>query len=127
MKKNAGYSTKNEGLVKLHVLEPKLGELAIAAVEAFEPAFEDADMVEEGLESLKEGKSELNDMADIEVAFGIQGGKLVKLTGQLTADGRTLELDVSFKNIGSAKVDTDAIEELLEDATPMGGLPGIFG
>jgi len=114
LKKNAGYSTESKDGAKVHVFAPKLGDLVIAAVEALEPAFEDADELEEGLEYLEDTKSEMNDMADIEIALGVKGGKLVSISGEVSASGQDITAEVSFEDIGSAKVDTDEIEDMLD-------------
>ena len=116
MKKNAGYSTESDGGVKLHVFQPKIGDLLIAALEALEPAFEDPDELEEGLEYFEDMKSEMNDMAEIDVALGVKGGKLVKAEGNVDVDGQKITFEVTFEDIGSAKVDTDAIEDLMKEA-----------
>ena len=116
LKENAGYTTENDGGVKMHVFAPKLGNLALAALEAFAPAFEDEDMVDEAVDALKDSKGEMNKMAKVEFAFGIEGGKLVKLTADITIDGETAVAEITFDNVGSAKVDTDAIEEMIDAA-----------
>ena len=73
-------------------------------------------MVDEAVDALKDSKGEMNKMAKVEFAFGIEGGKLVKLTADITIDGETAVAEITFDNVGSAKVDTDAIEEMIDAA-----------
>ena len=116
LKENAGYTTKSAGGVTYHTFAPKLGNLCVALVEALEPAFEDEDMVDEALDSLGEGKAELNRMAKVEIALGVKGGKLVSLEADISMDGETMFAQITFDNIGSADVDIDEIEEMIDAA-----------
>mgnify|MGYP003293602907 CR=1 FL=1 len=88
----------------------------------------DSDELKEGIETFEEMQDDLNDSADIEVAFGIKGGKLVKLEGDINAAGQSVTVEITFENIGSAKVDTDAIEELLNpSAAGVVDVPAVRG
>ena len=126
LKENAGLTIKNEDGMKLYVLTPKLGDLVIAFFKEIEPAFKDADDFSELIKDLKESREDMNEAAVLEIAFGIKGGKLVKLELDVEAQENHIKMEIEFENIGKAEVDIDAIEEFIEDATEAGSLPTII-
>ena len=76
--------------------------------------YEDEDDYEECMDDLQDSKSELDD-CDILLEMGIKGGKLVQMTAQLEdEDGTQMQLDISFSRIGTTRIDTDALEDLLD-------------
>lgn len=116
LRKNAGYTTKLEKGMTMHVFKPKLDRLATAALEVLEPAFEDEDDYEDALEAIEDSEDEINAI-DVEFAFGLRLGKLARITFDVEVeDEGSYSGEINFSKIGTTRVDTDRLEDMLDDA-----------
>lgn len=114
LKENAGYSVKREDGTTVHSFDLDIYKFLKASLPFFEKAFLDEDDYEECMDDLQDSKSEMDD-CDILLEMGIKGGKLVQMTAQLEdEDGTQVQLDISFSRIGTTRIDTDALEDLLD-------------
>ena len=114
LKGNAGYSVKREDGTTVHSFDLDIYKFLKASLPFFEKAFRDEDDYEECMDDLQDSKSEMDD-CDILLEMGIKGGKLVQMTAQLEdEDGTQMQLDISFSRIGTTRIDTDALEDLLD-------------
>lgn len=111
LKKNAGYSTETKSGVKYHIYEPNLYTFAVASLETFEKAFEDDDLYDDAMDFLKDYKSTLKNV-DVTIKLGVKGGYLV--SAEVKASGQKIKVKVV--DIGSTKIDTGDIEDILDDA-----------
>lgn len=115
METYAGFSEKSKNGMDLYCFQPDLYDLSRENLKTFEPAFRDEELYEEGLESLREIKSELREW-ETELIFGLDGDELVYLFAQGDVDGDTFEIEVKFEEIGSTEIDMEYLDELLEEA-----------
>lgn len=113
LKENAGYSTEKSGGATVHVFEPDLYDLLKACVVFFEDALEDYDDVEDALDEMEEGLSDM----DITLEVGVKGGKLTFVNVELMKE---IEISVEFSDVGKTKIDTEEIEEYLDDIKKAG-------
>ena len=116
LKENAGYSTDREKGVKLHVFDCDVVSFINESVDFFEDAFRDEDDFDELCEVIDE--IDYYGDVDINLQFGVKGGKLVKLVAETDTrnDDALFSLEVNFSKIGSTRIDTDMLAELLDDA-----------
>lgn len=111
LKKNAGYSTKKQDGVTLHIYEPDLNKLASAVLNIFAPCFEDEDLYEYAMEFLDDYEAALEDI-NITLTLGVRKDYLV--SAELKVSG--VKIKASIDKIGSTRIDLDELEEILEDA-----------
>ena len=115
LKKNAGYSAKRSNGIKVHTFDLDLYKLAIAVLPIFEDVFVDSDVYDEAMDSLDEMEDSFDDV-EATIGFGVKGGKLRLIEGEVSAMGETYEVSLEFSDINKTKLDTDYIEDLLDDA-----------
>ncbi len=107
----ADYETESKDGVKTHIYKPDMYKFASGVLDCFEKAFEDADDFEDTKESLKDNRDDLKDI-DFKLELGVKGKNLVEI--YLKSDGEKYK--ISFTDIGDTKVDTERLEELIEEA-----------
>lgn len=111
LQKNANYSTEKEDGVTVHVYEPDLYDLANAVLEIFVPCFEDEDTYELLADMLEEYKDDLDDI-NITIKLGVKKGYLVSAEVKLYG----VKIKAAIEDIGSTRIDTDELEDLLDEA-----------
>ena len=118
LKKNLDYSTKRESGATVHIFHIDSLDFLEDLLPLAEPAFanrEDYKETEDALEELDD-----SEMADIEVRFGIKGGKLSLLEFDVSVETGeepiVTSISVEFFKIGRTKIDTKELEELLDEA-----------
>ena len=82
----------------------------------FKPAFRDRDAyrdLEDGLDELEDTIGDL----DATLSLGTRFGRLRKLELELSANGTRVTLEGNFSRIGTTRIDTDELDELLDEAT----------
>lgn len=115
LKKNAGYSAKRSNGIKVHTFDLDLYKLVTAVLPIFEDVFVDSDVYDEAMDSLDEMEDSFDDV-EATIGFGVKGGKLRLIEGEVSAMGETYEVSLEFSDINKTKLDTDYIEDLLDDA-----------
>ena len=115
LKKNAGYSTSLEKGVKIHTFEPDIHEFLTACGEHFEDAFVKASVYNDFTDLIDETE-DFSDEFDISISFGIKGGKLVLIEGEVDIDGEAYAAKCEFYDIGKTQPDEDMLDDLLDDA-----------
>lgn len=111
LEKNADYSVETKKGIKYHTYEPNLYDFALATLECFEKSFEDKDDYEDVVDMLKEAKKMIKSIKG-EMTFGIKGSNLTSI--ELKVSSAKLSFDIS--DIGKTKIDTDKLEDMLDDA-----------
>lgn len=111
LEENAGYSSEKKKGVVYHTYEPNLYDFALAVLETFEKSFEDEDDYDDLTDMLKGIKSYIKAFKG-EVTFGIKGQNLTSI--ELKVAGAKTSFEIS--KIGKTKIDTDNLEEMLDDA-----------
>lgn len=116
LKKNAGYSTKRSNGIKVHTFDVDIYKLVTAVLPIFEDVFVDSDVYDNAMDELDDMEEEFDEY-EISVGFGVKGGKLRLIEVDLTDDyGDTYNICVEFNDINKTKIDTDNIEDLLDEA-----------
>ena len=111
LEKNAGYSKEKEDGVTLHVYEPDLYDLAVAVLQIFKPCMEDDYIYDYAMDMLDEYEDTLSALK-IKLTLGVQGKYLVSAEAKVSG----VKVKASFEDIGSTRIDMDALEDILDDA-----------
>ena len=117
LKKNAGFSKEKVNGATVYTFNPDLYNLATATLDEFEDCFEDDDDYEYLTDMLKDNRSDMRDI-DITVSIGVKSGKLSSFeVGYEEDDGDFRSMELKFSNVGSTKIGTDTLEDILDSAT----------
>ncbi len=114
LQKNLGYTKESEGGVAYHSFNINLYDLLVTTIEEFEEVFEDSDQYDIILELLEDNEDNFD--FECRLTMGIRGGKLVAFTFEMD-EGIA---QFTFSDFGKTKVDTDTLEELLEEIETSG-------
>ncbi len=115
LKENAGFTTEKQNGTSYYCFAPKTYQFIAASIPFFESIFEDPDDYEDIMDELKDEKAELNDIK-IELTFGVKSGYLSEILLEMNAGRESFSYDVELTNIGKTRIDTDELEDLLDEA-----------
>ena len=117
LKKNFDYSTKLSGGTKIHSFHLESLDFLEDLLPLIEPAFArrtDYRETEDALEDV------LDTELDVEIRFGVKGGKMTLLEiDSISKSGeydQVISYSFEFSKIGRTKIDTSELEELLDEA-----------
>ena len=111
LKENAGYTKEKEDGVTLHIYEPDLAELGIAILDIFKPCLKDEDLYDEAIDMLDMYEYLLEEYK-LKVTLGVDNGYLVSAEVRFAG----LKFKATIEDIGSTRIDTDELEDILADA-----------
>ena len=111
LKENAGFSQEKKSGVTYYTYKPNMYEFCAVSLPYFEEAFEDDDIYDEGMDVIKDSRSELKKM-DVEITFGIKSGYLTTVL----MDVEGIEMELTLSDFGKAELDYDELEDLLSEA-----------
>lgn len=111
LKKNAGFSVKNEGKLRLYRFDPNMYTFLEATASCFRDSFTEEAKYQELLDELEENKATL-EKADIHLSMQVQNEKLVCV--EFVSEEQSVR--VEFTNIGTTTIDEAALNTLLENA-----------
>lgn len=115
LRSNAGYRLGLKNAMKTHSFEPDICDFLAAILPIFKPAFRDKDdyrELEDGLEELEDRLDGL----DTSVSFGVRFGRLRRLDLSLSNDTTRVSCTATFSRIGTTRIDTDELDDLLDEA-----------
>lgn len=115
LKEYAGFTQEKKNGTTYYCFEPKTYDFLSGSLPLFESAFEDPDDYEDAMDSLKDAKSELNDM-DVELTLGVKSGYLSEFLLEMEIDGISVSYEIELSNIGKTEIDVDELEDMLDDA-----------
>lgn len=109
----AGYEEKDDGDQTLHCFDPFSKEFLMETLRAFRTVFVDEAEYNSAMEDLEE--TDFGDL-DAELVFGITDRMLTELGIEVSAEDTEVEFTFGFSDFGTAKVDTEYLDELREQA-----------
>ena len=116
LRKNAGYRMSLKNGMKTYVLEPDICDFLAAVLPIFKPAFRDRDAYRD----LEDQLEELEDDAGLlktSLSIGTRFGRLRNVELSISNSGSRVTLEGKFSRIGTTRIDTDELDELLDEAT----------
>lgn len=115
LKKYAGYSKEREDGATIYTFKPDLYDLSVATLEEFEDCFEDEDEYDDLMDGLDDIKKDMRKV-DVTASFGVKKGVLSSLEFSGKANGKKVSIKIEFENVGSTKIDTDTLDDILAGA-----------
>ena len=115
LRRNAGYSLGLKNAMKTHTFQPDICELLAAILPIFKPAFRDRDTYRELEDGLDELEDTLGDL-DATLSFGVRFGRLRRLEMELENNNTRVRGSAVFSKLGTTRIDTDQLDDLLDEA-----------
>lgn len=118
---NAGYRTEKKDGARLHCFEIDLYRFLTASLAQMKDVFLEERLYEKVCDSIKLIKP-VSDRTDIQLIFGIKGGKLVHLEGAFSGhygilfQGGSADIEADLYGIGKTELDTDRLKTMLKKA-----------
>lgn len=116
LKENAGYS-KSGGSETVYQFDLPIVNFLSATAEDFAPAFKDSDdyaSLKDQIKALEDQVDDFQMVMSIGVCDDLLSSFKVKISGIDEVD--TIDVELTFSKIGSTKIDTDALDELAQNA-----------
>lgn len=110
LEENAGFSQEKKDGTTYYTYEPNLYEFCEVSLPFFEEAFEDDDIYDEGMDAIKDSRSDLKAI-NLEITFGVKSGYLT----EILMDVEGVEIEVIFSEFGKAELDYDELEDLASE------------
>lgn len=120
LEENAGYS-KSGGSETVYQFDLPIIDFLIATAEDFEPVFKDSDDYDTLLDELKDMEDEFDDIQMV-LSIGVSDDMLRSLKMEVSgiSEVDTISIEATFSKIGSTKIDTGALEEMVQKASESG-------
>ena len=110
LEENAGFSQEKKDGTTYYTYEPNLYEMADASLPFFEEAFEDEDIYEEGVDTVKDSRSDLKNIS-LEITFGVKSGYLTSVV----MDVEGVKIEMILSDFGKAELDYDELDDLASE------------
>ena len=115
-KENAGFSEGTRGDMEVLTFQPKFGDLADAVGTELKPAFKDAADYKDFKKWIADNREDLNNTVDLTLEFGIEDDYLTHISLEIAKEEESLSLILDVDQINKTKVDTKALEAMLDRA-----------
>ena len=113
---HAGYDLGKRDDATVYCFKPETGKLLHAVMQHFESAFHKHSDYLDVISGLRELKPQLNEDYKLELMFGLKNGVLSQVDADVDWKGTAVSARILFEDVGTTRVDTEALRQLKEEA-----------